>query len=114
MTLLAPANLLEAAPTRGGATPPAADERLTSFVGQRGAAVFASALRRVAVVNNIPIAARNFSHGSIADRVSYLQHLSANPTRTARFDRTMSVLYAGLTVGLAISVMWVGILVWRG
>ena len=113
MTLLAPSDVIESVP-RASAAATAKSESPTTHVGQRGAAIFASALRRVAVVNNIPVAARNFSHGSIADRVNYLQHLSASPERTLRFDRLMGVLYTGLTVALSISVMWVGILMWRG
>jgi STE24 endopeptidase len=67
-----------------------------SHVGEYGASVFASALHRVAIINNIPISARNFSHGSIAARMKYLHALSADPRRTGRFDRAMFALYAAL------------------
>jgi len=40
-----------------------------------GADIFASALRRVAVVNNIPEGAWNWTHPSIAARVRYIRHL---------------------------------------
>ena len=40
-----------------------------------GANVFASALNRVAVVNNIPVEAPNLTHGSIQSRVDYIQKL---------------------------------------
>ncbi len=85
-----------------------------TFVGELGAMVFASALQRVAVVNNIPIAARNFSHGSIKQRMGFLRHLSADPSRTARFDRRMKWIYLSLIVTLAVSVVWVGAIAWRG
>jgi STE24 endopeptidase len=71
-------------------------------VGQHGAAVFTSALYRVAVVNNIPIAARNFSHGSIATRMKYLKDLASEPQRTDEFDRFMVLVYSGLLVALAV------------
>jgi hypothetical protein len=72
-------------------------------VGPRGAAVFASALHRVAVVNNIPIAARSWCHGSLARRMQYLIDLSRDPHRTTHFDRAMWRLYATLTAALVLS-----------
>lgn len=71
-----------------------------SHVGQYGAAIFGSALHRVAVVNNIPVAARSWCHGSIATRMKYLQSLSSDPTRTERFDRLMLFLYGSLLFAL--------------
>jgi STE24 endopeptidase len=68
----------------------------TSFVGPYGATLFASALRRVAIVNNIPIASRSWCHGSIATRMQYLQALSHDPGLTAGFDRYMRWIYAAL------------------
>jgi STE24 endopeptidase len=70
----------------------------SSHVGEYGATVFASALHRVAMINNIPIAARSWCHGSIAKRMNYLRHLSADPSRTSEFDRFMLKLYIGLLV----------------
>lgn len=69
-------------------------------VGKYGAAVFGSALQRVAVVNNIPVRARSWCHGSIATRMQYLRQLSADPAATARFDRFMLFLYGALVFGL--------------
>lgn len=71
-------------------------------VGQYGAAIFSSALYRVAVVNNIPIAARNFSHGSIEMRLKYLNDLANNPRRTDDFDRFMILVYSALLLALAL------------
>ena len=73
-----------------------------SHVGEYGATVFSSALHRVAIVNNIPIGARNFSHGSIATRMKYLHELSEDPSRTAGFDRVMLAVYAMLVLALLI------------
>lgn len=76
-------------------------------VGPVGAAAFTSALHRVAVVNNIPLAARNFTHGSIADRMQYLNALSTDPTRTREFDRWMSIVYASMVMALIVGSAWV-------
>ena len=77
----------------------------TSYVGRYGAAVFTSALRRVANVNNIPIAARSWCHGSIAKRMQYLQTLSRSPERTSQFDRWMLWLYGIILAALAASIV---------
>jgi STE24 endopeptidase len=78
-----------------------------SHVGPHGATVFASALYRVAVINNIPVAARSWCHGSIAKRMKYLHDLAADPSHTTRFDRFMSKLYVALVLALVISGAWV-------
>jgi len=74
--------------------------------------VFASALHRVAVMNNIPLGPRrrprrgvfrrlghsldlfveaihNWFHGSVPHRMAYLRGLSTDPGLTHRFDRFM-------------------------
>jgi STE24 endopeptidase len=53
-----------------------------------GAELFASALERVALVNNIPISARNWTHGSIQSRMRYIHRLGRDPKVAERFDRT--------------------------
>jgi STE24 endopeptidase len=75
----------------------------TSFVGPYGATLFASALRRVAIVNNIPIASRSWCHGSIATRMQYLQALSHDPRLTAGFDRYMRWIYTAMIGALIAS-----------
>lgn len=67
-----------------------------SFVGHYGATVFASALYRVAIVNNIPISAPSWCHGSIRRRMDYIKGLSHDPALTGQFDRSMSRLYGTL------------------
>jgi len=46
------------------------------------------------------VRARSWCHGSIAKRMQYLRELSADPARTARFDRFMLFLYGALVFGL--------------
>jgi STE24 endopeptidase len=80
-----------------------------SYVGPHGATLFASALERVAAINNIPVAARSWCHGSIEKRMRYLHHLSADPTHTTRFDRFMLKLYIVLVVALVIFGAWAAV-----
>jgi STE24 endopeptidase len=95
-------------------------------VGPYGANLFASALHRVAVINNIPLEperaprgglltrvaglldylverANDWFHGSIPTRMNYLRAMSNDPRRTSDFDRSMAVLYAALLVALVVS-----------
>ena len=80
-----------------------ADPGQSSFVGPAGAALFASALRRVAIINNIPIAARSWCHGSIAKRMQFIHSLSRDPNSTARFDILMRWLYSAIILALIVS-----------
>ena len=61
--------------------------RLMGRAGSADRSLFASALQRVAVVNNIPLSARNWTHGSMAARVAFIDRLAANPALGVRFDR---------------------------
>jgi Zn-dependent protease with chaperone function len=63
-----------------------------------GASIFASALERVAIVNNIPISARNWTHGSIQSRMRYIKRLGRDPQVAERFDRTGRRVFAGLVL----------------
>jgi STE24 endopeptidase len=63
-----------------------------------GATIFASALERVAIVNNIPINARNWTHGSIQSRMRYIKRLGRDPEVAQKFDRTGRCVFAGLIV----------------
>jgi STE24 endopeptidase len=84
----------------------AGDVSATDHVGRHGAAVFCSALERVAAVNNIPIAARSWCHGSIAKRMRFLEFLSRDSKRTVQFDRFMHWLYLILFVSLLAFGVW--------
>ncbi len=92
---------------------PASQPPRTSHVGEYGAAVVGSALYRVAVINNISIASRNLTHGSISDRVNYLHTLSGDPARTRRFDRFMGWLYVGLIISLTTFGIWSAVVLLR-
>jgi STE24 endopeptidase len=108
-----------AAPGGESPAPPLPSPAVTNHVGQYGATVFASALHRVALMNNIPIGPRrsprrglarrlghvvdglvdslhNWLHGSIHHRMAYLRGLSTDPGATTRFDRFMIGLYCTL------------------
>ena len=74
-----------------------------SHVGEQGAEVFVSALLRVASVNNIPVRARSWCHGSIGSRMDYLREISTDPAHTRRFDEAMWRLYATLILALILS-----------
>ena len=74
-----------------------------SYVGHYGATVFASALHRVAVVNNIPVKAWSWCHGSISTRMAYVRGLSSDPALTCRFDRFMRWVYVTLVVLLLVA-----------
>jgi STE24 endopeptidase len=78
-----------------------------SHVGPHGFKTFASALHRVAVINNIPLRERNFTHGSIAQRMHYLETLSTDPRHTARFDRAMLLLYSIMIATFLTCGLWV-------
>ena len=86
--------------------PSAGDVPSTDYVGRHGAAVFCSALERVAAVNNIPIAAQSWCHGSIAKRMRFLEFLSRDSRRTAKFDRFMQWLYLVLIASLLAFGVW--------
>jgi STE24 endopeptidase len=86
--------------------PPAIKPSTGNHVGRRGAAIFCSALERVAAVNNIPIAARSWCHGSIAKRMRFLEFLSRDSRRTAKFDRFMQRLYLILALSLLGFGVW--------
>ena len=82
-------------------------------MGEYGAAIFGSALYRVAAINNMSIASRTLTHGSISDRIEYLRVLGADSARTRRFDRFMVRVYVALLVGLATFAIWSAVVVIR-
>jgi STE24 endopeptidase len=90
---------------------PAAAPVNRQAVNRYGAAVFCSALERVAAVNNIPIAARSWCHGSIAKRIRFLEFLARDGQRTAEFDGFMRKLYLTLGAGLIAFGIWTAVVV---
>ena len=114
-----------------GPAPQVIAPRRSSHVGPHGASIFASALERVALINNMPMGSQrrfeggamerlgclleyfadlsnNWLHGSISSRMRALQHMSIDPARTRHFDRRMARLYLTLLVGLVLgaTVAW--------
>lgn len=102
-----------------------------SHVGPLGATIFASALERVALINNMPLEPRgrweggplrrlgylmeriadvgnNWLHGSIPHRMRTLHRMSMDPSYTHRFDKRMARLYVTILVALVVS----GALAW--
>jgi hypothetical protein len=75
-------------------------------VGRHGAAVFISALNRVAQVNNIPIRRFEWLHGSIGSRLDFLKSIAGHPRQCERFDRQMQRINGLLLVGLFVSLLW--------
>ncbi len=61
-----------------------------------GAAVFASALDRVAVLNGIPHEERSWRHSSIGSRIRFLTSLAGDPLRAAEFRRLVRRIRVGL------------------
>ena len=119
----APLGTFPAAPAAPAALAAGPDFAHQSHVGEYGATVFASALHRVALMNNIPLGPRrrprrglvrrmshaldgfveslhNWLHGSIHHRMAYLRGLSTDPAATFRFDRFMLGLYCTLLFAL--------------
>jgi len=89
-------------------------ERPGSYVGHYGAQTVAGALHRVAAINNIPVAARSWSHGSIAHRMRFLMRMGDDPNSTARFDRLMLKIYFALVIGLLALSAWLAIGILQG
>lgn len=86
-------------------------ERASSHLCASGAAIFASALDRVAVLNGIPPTEWSWRHSSISNRVNRLRSLAADPVRLRRFERGVTAikwtLAASSVVGLAASAYYV-------
>lgn len=76
-----------------------------------GAAVFASALDRVAVLNGIPHEERSWRHSSIGSRMRFLTSLAGDPNQAAQFDRDVRRAKLVLLV-LAVLGTGAGLWVW--
>jgi len=70
-----------------------------------GAAVFVSALERVAILNGIPRGERSWRHSSIASRVRFLTSLAGDPARACRFDRVVRRLQLVLLVAAGVGIV---------
>jgi STE24 endopeptidase len=94
----------QASPGVAHASPSPAD-----CVNPHGAAIFSSALQRVAAINNIPVTAPSWCHGSIANRMTYLRSICQDPQRTALFDRSMRRVYTLLLAALLLLGAWIAV-----
>jgi len=65
-------------------------DRSDARVCATGAAVFASALDTVAILNGIPHEERSWRHSSIGSRIRFLSSLAGDPGRAANFERGLS------------------------
>jgi STE24 endopeptidase len=72
---------------------------------ERGAHIFASALNRIAVVNNIAPNALNWTHGSIDKRTRYVMKLATDPAEAERFDRRGRRFAIGLAAAIAAGIV---------
>jgi STE24 endopeptidase len=74
------------------------------------AAIFASALHRVAHLNGIPLEERSWRHSSIESRVRFLHRLAGDPQAARRFHRTLrvwkQVMVAAAFAGSVVSVFY--------
>jgi STE24 endopeptidase len=93
---IAPPLTAETITTIAAALPDTTSAPSPSHVGAYGATIVGSALERVARINNIPLAAREWLHGSIYSRMHYLRRIADDPAATVTFDRTMRRLYWAL------------------
>ena len=58
-------------------------------------------------MNNIPIAARSWCHGSIASRIRFLHDLGKQPGKlTIDFDRTMTRIFLTVMFALCVFGAW--------
>jgi STE24 endopeptidase len=73
-------------------------------VTPEGAAVFALALQRIALINGTPPGSPNFRHGSIQSRVSYIYYLGVNGGSRREIDRTVRRIKIGLWALFLLSV----------
>jgi hypothetical protein len=84
-------------------------------ITQSGAAIMANALRRTALVNNLPVSARSWCHGSIATRIGFLNRTDRDTSAAPDFDRAMTHLNATLlAIGIAAAVWTAALIVFGG
>jgi len=74
------------------------------LVTQEGAAVFSRALERVGELNGIPARQRNWRHGSIAHRVSYVLWLASTGGTTGGIGRTVRRIKLGLLISFVLAI----------
>ena len=73
-----------------------------------GAALFASALDRVALLNGIPYEERSWRHSSIGSRIRFLRALAGDPAQAARFERQLGWCTRGLRIAAVLGLLTAG------
>lgn len=79
-----------------------------------GAAIFASALDRVAVLNGIPHDEYSWRHSSIGYRIRFLTSLAGDPNRLARFEKVVrrakrAMLVIAIVGSLVGGIYWMAV-----
>ncbi|MFW6065525.1 MAG: M48 family metallopeptidase [Planctomycetota bacterium] len=77
-------------------------------IAPEGAAIFARALEKIAVLNGIPLSQRNWRHGSIARRAEYVLWLGSTGRGRHEADRTVRRIKLILWLLLLLSVAVAG------
>ena len=81
---------------------PASDED-PDLITHEGAAVFARALQRVGDLNGIALRRRNWRHGSLAQRISYILWLGGSGATRRRDDTLVKRIKAAIWIMLAVA-----------
>ena len=74
------------------------------LITPEGAAIYARALQQVAQLNGIAVTQRNWRHGSIAARISYVLWLGGSRGTRTGIDRLVRRIKLALWAGLAVAV----------
>ena len=81
---------------------PGLPETPISRICPEGVRIFAHALSDVALLNGMPIDKGSWRHGTIAQRITFLAGLAAQPGAERRFERSTARIRWGLMIGLAV------------
>jgi STE24 endopeptidase len=84
---------------------PESDPRTKTKLCPVGIRIFAEALANVARFNGLDPNGRSWRHGSIAQRIAFLEGLERHPDREPSFQRSVTHLRLGLGFVLAIAVL---------
>ena len=79
----------------------------------KGARTFIGSLRKVAVLNCIPVAEKSWRHSSIAARVRFLTILTGDPILAKRFDRGIRRIKIILIVVSLVGLIGSAVYVWN-
>lgn len=103
---------LQPARTFGSGRPDLSGSFQDDRVCATGAAIFASALDRVALLNGIPQEERSWRHSSIGSRIRFLASLAGDPNRARAFQRLVRRVRMAM-LALAVLGCLVTVYYWR-